>query len=295
MNPLAQRLNRFKGKFSSADQKIADHLLRAYPGFLLQTGSDIARTLGLSVATVSRFFPKIGFASLRQAYAELRAEAEFLTGSPLDRYHQRGHFRPTGGGLPAEVMAADLSNLEQTLTGLDASVMAQVIDLLADPGRRIFVQGERKVFALAYYLFLQLAAIRDKITLVRSDNSAFIEMVLGIKPGDVLLLFDFRRYHRLTSRLAQAALDQGGLVAAVTDSPLAASAQLASLVLTVATHGVSAFDSYTAGMGLINLILAEVVQRLGPSVKVRIEEMEQVYRRFDIWSWQAPLARKLPE
>jgi len=282
-------------KLSPTDQRVADYLLRSYPRFLFQTASEIAHELGTSVSAVTRFFPKIGFDNIRAAYATLRDQADFVADSPLDRYHQRHFPAPGGRILLADTLGADLSNLRNTFASLDDSAVQHFVRIISDSRRTIHILGSRKVFALAYYLFIQLAAVRNRVSLVRTDNSLTVETVLDATKNDVLVVFDFRRYPRVHLQTAEMFKEQGATLIGIVDSPMAPVAQLAGVVFKVETRSVSAFDSYTSAVSLINALIAEVVKHYGEAARKRYERMEQVYRHFEVWSSQSPIKRKFPK
>jgi DNA-binding MurR/RpiR family transcriptional regulator len=287
-----ERLRNNWSKLSPTDQRVADYLLRSYPRFLFQTASEIARELDTSISAVTRFFPKIGFKNIREAYSALREQANFVVDSPLDRYHQH-HLRSPGADiLFAETLETDLSNLRNTFASLDNSAVQRFIKIISDPKRTIHILGSRKVFALAYYLFIQLAAVRNRVSLVRTDNFLMVETALETAKNDVLVIFDFRRYPRVHLQTAELCKEQGATLISIVDSQLAPTAHLADMVFKVETRSVSAFDSYTSAVSLINALIAEVVKHFGETARRRYERMEQVYRHFDVWSWQGPIARK---
>ena len=58
---------------------------------------------------------------------------------------------------------------------------------------------------------------------------------------------------------------------------------LADVTFIVSTRGVSAFDSYTAGSGLINALLAEYVRLAADSLQARYAIQKKLLRHFDIF------------
>ena len=92
-------LNRLKehgAKFTPSDHKIAEYLVTSYPSSLLHNVSEIAEKLGINIATVSRFFPKIGYQSIREARSLYRKDLEFIANSPLDRFQQQKDHHDSG-------------------------------------------------------------------------------------------------------------------------------------------------------------------------------------------------------
>ncbi len=88
MDPKKQFLDRIvknQSSLSLTDKKIADYLVHSYPGALLETASEISKKLGVSISTVTRFFPKIGFKSIRDAHRDLKKDFAYLKNSPLEK------------------------------------------------------------------------------------------------------------------------------------------------------------------------------------------------------------------
>jgi DNA-binding MurR/RpiR family transcriptional regulator len=292
---LQRLLRRHWDQLTPGDRRVADYLVRSYPRFLFQTAAEIAGELDISISTITRFFPKIGFKSIRDAYGTLKSQASFIVDSPLDRFNARDRGQSKEGRAVSAALEADLFNLQDTFAALDAEAIDLFIRLTAGSRGAVYVLGSRKVFALSFFLYVQLAAVRPRVHLMRTDNSLEVEAVMEAGTGDSLILFDFRRYPRVHLRAAEMLKAQGVKIVSIVDSQLAPTVKLADVSFRVETRGASAFDSYTAAVSLINALVAEAVRHLGCCARKRCERMEAVYRHFDVWSWQSPIARKFPK
>jgi DNA-binding MurR/RpiR family transcriptional regulator len=281
---LAEKVSRASARLTPSDRKIADYLLRGYPGALLENASAIAQATGVNVATVSRFFPKIGYRSIRSAHQELRAGLEFLLASPLARSQDRQ--RPVGDGraLFQEVLRLDLQNIEETFKDASFADVRTLMRLLLDRSRSVYLFGPRKHYSLCYYAFLQLNGVRENIFLASTDNLFVADLLARVRRRDVLWLFDFRRYPRLSRKVAAYCADAGADVVLFTDSPMAPLARYANLVFTIATRGASWFDSYTAGVSMVNALLAEYVRLAGDSARKRYAIRERLFHHFEVFT-----------
>lgn len=282
---LSQILEHEAG-FSPSDRIIADYLIHSYPGGLLESTTALADKLGVSGATVSRFFPKIGFKSIRQAQEAARHHLEFLKNSPLDRYHQKDSASVMGDDLFDQTWEVDISNIQRTYQGLNREQIATFMDMVFANDVGIYILGERKAFVLAFYLYVQLNALRPNVVQLKTDQSLIADTAVKVKADDCLILFDFRRYLNVNYMLARAFKDVGGKVAVIGDSPISPSAKLADALFVVETNGVSIFDSYTSCLTLINALLTLITRRSGDYVRQRYENLERLYRQFDIFSNQ---------
>lgn len=287
MNPKLRFSEKISGAYprlTSGDRKIADHLLRTYPGGLLESASAIAKTLGLHVSTVTRFFPKIGYPSIRAANQDVRGLLELLMAPPLARVSDRGPAPTADRALFHEVEQLDLRNIQDTFKDLIFADVRRFVQLLLDQRRSIYVFGARKHFTLCFYSFIQLNGVRPNVFLAPTGNFYVADLLARVRAGDVLWLFDFRRYPRLSVRVAEYFKQVGGQIALITDSALAPSAPLADLRFIAATRGASTFDSYTSAIALVNAFLAEYVRRAPGIVQRRYEIQETLFRHFDIFT-----------
>jgi DNA-binding MurR/RpiR family transcriptional regulator len=281
---LTERIHRAYSRLTPGDRKIADHLLRTYPGGLLESASAIAQSLGLHVSTVTRFFPKIGYPSIRSAHRDVRAALDFLVAAPPARV-RRGAGPATGDtALFQEVLRLDLRNLQETFKAVAMADVRRCMRLLLDRNRGVYVFGPRKHYSLSYYAFLQLHGVRENVFLAATENFLVADLLARLTAGDVLWLFDFRRYPRLSAKVAAYGKEAGAKLVLFTDSALAPLAGLADVRFTVATRGAAWFDSYTAGTALVNALLAEYVRQAGGAARERYAVRERLFRHFEIFT-----------
>jgi DNA-binding MurR/RpiR family transcriptional regulator len=281
-----ERVNQAYPRFTDGDRKIADHLLRTYPTGLLESASAIAETLRLHVSTVTRFFPKIGYANIRAANQDVREALDFLMAPPLARVRGRNRAVTDDTALFEEVQRLDLKNIQDTFADLSFREVRRFLRLLLDRKRSVFLFGARKHFSLCFYAFIQLNGVRDNVFLAPTGNFYVADLLARVRRGDVLWLFDFRRYPRIGSKVAAYCKQVGAEIVLFTDSPLAPAARYADLQFISTTGGASSFDSYAGSISLINAFLAEYARRAPEMVRRRYEVQEALFRHFDIFTWQ---------
>jgi len=284
MDPKQRFLRRIRQnyqKLSPKDRRIADYLVNAYPNSLLETAAEIGEKLSISVSTVSRFFPKVGFGSIKKAQRDLRSNIDYLKNSPLDRFNQKKELAGSDGSLFDRTRKLDIANIEETFQGITAEELAAAAAMLSRDDNTIYVVGGRKFTGVAHYTIVQLNALHPRVVEVRTDPSMVADAIVDVSAGDVLLLYDFRRYFKIGPRLAAVFRETGASVIVISDSPVSPCSELADVLLLVKTRGVSIFDSYTATYFLVNALLAEVTENVGDRVKQKYEKLEKLYKRFE--------------
>jgi DNA-binding MurR/RpiR family transcriptional regulator len=128
---------------------------------------------------------------------------------------------------------------------------------------------------------------------VREGSASWADYLLDVQRGDVLLVFDFRRYQRDVLEFASGAAAQGAAIVLITDvwnSPIAA---LAGHVIACPVEVPTAFDSAAGGLAMAEVIVAGAVERLGAHARRRIETLEALRRPFHLESAPPSLGRKL--
>ncbi len=283
-NRLAEKISNGAEIFTPSDRIIADYLLRAYPLSLLQNASEIADELSINTTTVTRFFPKIGYRNIREARTDFRQDIQFMVKSPLDRFRTQGQRATGSADRFTKVMEMDWSNIQNTLSVLRQETVNTFFELIDDHSKAIFTLGTRKEFALAYYFFIQVSSFRYDTQLLNPAN--VVDQLANIKPGGILVVFDFRRYSRLHEKVCRYVSAVGGKVIVFTDSPIAPAANLADCLFLINTSAPSVFDSYTAGMTLINILLFEMVERHGKDLEEKQARLDSLFEQFGIFKFQ---------
>jgi len=281
---FAERISRNTDKFTPSDHMIAGYLLRTYPAGFLQTASELAKELKINVSTVTRFFPKIGYQNIKEVTADLRQDILFLINSPLDRFDAFNQNPTNQNHVIKRLLELELSNIQRTFSTIDESVVKSFIDLIGDQSVAVYVLGVRKEFSLSFYFYYQLASLRDSVRLLQPTN--LVDQLSRMKPDDLIIVFDFRRYSDVHTKAAQYIKNRGGHVIVFADSPISPAAYLADLLFLTKTEGLSAFDSYTAVIALINVIFVMVIETHSHLFKAKWERIEELYKRFGIFSFQ---------
>jgi DNA-binding MurR/RpiR family transcriptional regulator len=282
-NRLAEKISQGAEAFTPSDRVIADYLLRAYPLGLLQNASEIADELDINTTTVTRFFPKIGYRNIREARTDFRHDIAFMVNSPLDRFRTQG-LESTGVAESVSiVLEMDWSNIQNTLSVLSEETVAIFFELIGDRSKAIYTLGTRKEFSLAYYFFVQISSFRNDTRLLNPAN--LIDQLANVQPGEILVVFDFRRYSRFHEKACRYVSEAGGKVIVFADSPIAPAANLADCLFLINTSGPSVFNSYTAGMTLINTLLFIMVEMHGRDLEEKQARLDSLYKQFDIFKF----------
>ncbi len=279
---IEDRLMQRFGTLTPTERLLAGHLTRNFPVAGLASMTYLAKEAGVSTPTVLRLVQKLGFRGYPEFQAQLRNEIEARLESPLSK-----HARWTDGVPQTHILNrfadAVLANLTRTLSRIDHADFDACAEMLADPKRRVLVTGGRITHALADYLVTQLGIVRPGVSALPSQSSAWPSALLEMRPGDVLIVFDIRRYERATMQLAEMAAERGAEVVLITDPWISPISAYARFRFAAQIEVPSAWDSSTALMVLIETLLAAVQELNWPQAQDRMTRLEALYERASMF------------
>jgi DNA-binding MurR/RpiR family transcriptional regulator len=268
---VRQRLD----SLSPAERKLARVLLASYPIAGLESVARFAERAKVSPPTVTRFITKLGFSGYPEFQETLRHEVQARLSSPLARYREDQPERAADSVL-SDALEVATANLKATLVVLSHRDANEAVELLADVRRRVLVLGGRMSAPLARYLAGQLHLLRPGIGLVDAERSGPAQQLIDMRKGDVLVVFDYRRYQADTIESARVASTQGCQVVLFTDPWLSPASAFARQVIVTSVDTVGPFDSLVGAMAVVEGVVAAVLERLGPRAQSRMQTLERL-------------------
>ena len=107
--------------------------------------------------------------------------------------------------------------------------------------------------------------------------------LLNMNEGDMLIVFDIRRYEADLLKLAELAAERGIRVVLFTDQWMSPVANLAHHVFNLRIEVPSGWDSSVATLFMVEALIASVENNLWPQTSSRMTELEALFdatRRF---------------
>jgi len=278
MPTIEQQIKTAFDGLTRAERQLASHIMRNYPVAALGSITALAKGADVSTPTVVRLTQKLGYKGYPDFQSIVRSEVEERLISPLAK-HDRW-----AGGVPQTHMLnrfadAVMGNLQATLAQIDHAEFDAIAGLMADPARQVYATGGRITHALADYFVTHMNVIRAGVSLLSDRGSAWPPALIEMKPGDVLLVLDIRRYESSVLQLAEMAADQGALVVLITDQWVSPASAFARHRLSAHVEAPSAWDSTVAIQLLLETLLAAVENQTWSETQSRMQRLEELYAR----------------
>jgi DNA-binding MurR/RpiR family transcriptional regulator len=173
-----------------------------------------------------------------------------------------------------------IENLNQTLSQQDLRAFDAVRDLLADKSRSVYLIGGRLTRSIAEYFTTALHVMRSDVTLLSSLPNTWPPALLDMSEGDVLVVFDIRRYEPSMQQFAELARAQGVEVVLLTDRWVSPSAGVAQHILTSQIEVPSAWDTIVPLVALVEALLSAIQDTNWQDTRERMERMERFYEEM---------------
>jgi hypothetical protein len=130
----------------------------------------------------------------------------------------------------------------------------------------VFVAGYQTIRGMASDFSARLDYIRPNTSLLDERNGTFSELLAARKKSPCLTLFEMRRYTSLSHELSRAAVDAGIALIIICDNHCYWARDYNENVLRLSTDSHLFWDSQVSFLSLTNLLLDDIVARLGKKV-----------------------------
>lgn len=276
MNTVRELLRLRENELTRAERQIAGAILADYPVSGLGPITRLAELAEVSTPTVARMVQKLGFKGYGEFQAALREELAARISDPIAKHDNWAREAPEGH-LLNRFTDAVIGNIRQTLGQIDPALFDRTARLLADPERQVFVAGGRITHAVSAYLFLHLQVIRSGVHNIPAMSNAWPHAILDMNAGDVLVIYDIRRYQNAALKLAEIAQARGVEIVLLTDQWRSPVSRYADAIFPCRIEVPSAWDSTTALLLLSEMLIAAVQESCWETARDRMSDLEAIF------------------
>lgn len=245
---LGERIERAWAGLGPQEQRVAEFLRTRPDESAVVNSSELARLTGVSKATVSRLYRRLGFTGSQEARALLRAQRGAGVPVVLER---------EGDRLSAQ-LAQDVANLQRLAAELDRGSLETAARRVAE-ARRVLVVGLRTGLSVAVQLRQALAQARPDVVLAPQHGQSLGEELVG-----------------LTAEVPAALAASEAAVVLIAEPGAALEARVEHR-FAVPIESTGPFDSYAAAAGLATALADAVLVALGDAGARRVAEIAAAY------------------
>ena len=263
----------------------ARHVLDAPKDIAIQSMRSVAADAKLQPATMLRFARELGFdsyESFRALYVSWLSSSEMTFVARAKTLRKR---RVSDGQEKffSEMYDMDVVSLDRTLGAANSAAFEAAKKLLVG-ARRFYVLGLRSLFPAAYYLDYACRLFSDKSVLVTGVGGAIADELRRATAKDVLVVFSFEPYARLTVEAVRYAAERKVKIVAVTDSIVSPIAEAASVVLLAPNAGPALVPSILPAMAVAQALANLMVTAGGAATLGEIARSDAQLQRLHAYA-----------
>lgn len=254
---------------------MADFILAHLEDLAVYSAADLSRLSGVSKATVTRLFRRLGYDDFKAVKAHARQLRHY--GVPL-----ASGADSLGDGIERFRRHAEREqdNLRQCLERLTPVLFDEVVGAL-DEAPALAVIGYRNSYPIALHLRQQLLQARSAVQLLPSPNQSLAEELVELDPQALIVLIGFRRRPRLFETLIETLARREQRVLLIGDPTTAKYDDRVTWRLECSLETLSAFDSYASAMSLVSLLANAMLHRRLAQGRARIGEVMELYQELE--------------
>jgi len=276
-NTILQRLRANLHLLSHAESQIGEYIL-VHPRQVLRLPIDqLAREIGVSLGTLSKFCQTLGYSGFKEFKLDLAAELK----TPFQLDHSSIVTGDSLEEIANKAISANVDALLTTLKGLDKAALEKAIKAIQEAQRiDLYGFGISSVVALdAYHRFFNLGLRVNWL----SDMSLQTASSILLSTGDVALAFSYAGETEVTVKALKQARQNGATTIVITANSYSPLAKQADIKLLVSPREPTAFrrnlhvSARTAMQGMVDIIYLGLLH----SSEKSVEKLQQVSQAVD--------------
>lgn len=268
---LTQRIHWAYAQLPDGERRVSDLVLERPGELAVWTASELAERSGVSNATVSRLFRRLGYVNYDEARQSSRRLRE--QGSPLYLGDDGARRR---AGFVSDLIAEETQLVDSSLSLLNPVTAAEIALALAG-ARRVRVSGSRNSHFLAEYMVSALAQYRPDVEPLLHPGQTRAEGIAGLGPEDVAVIIGLRRRRAGFTDFVAAAAATGAKVLLIADGSVREAPAHASWTLICAVQTPQVADSYLGAMAVIRALSLKTIKELGVAGRRHLEAVETLH------------------
>ncbi|ADW72557.1 transcriptional regulator, RpiR family [Rahnella aceris] len=274
MKQIDERLRDHYAELTPQEQRVADFIFASIDDLMSYNSAELARLSGVSKATVSRLFKRLGYPS----YRDMRDEMRTLRQSGMPLTDSRDAVQ--GNTLLSRHYKQEMANLTQWINQIDGTQFGALIAAL-NQARQVRLLGFRNSYPVALHLRQQLIQVRAGVMVMPQPGQTLAEELVDLTAQDVVIFVAFRRRPRMAKAILMQLQSLGVPVLLICEPQAQTLIPLATWHLAAPLDSVSAFDSYSSAMSLANLLSNALLHDMLASGRQRIHQISDLYNDLD--------------
>ncbi len=258
---------------SQSHWKIGQWILHNESTVMISTEKDIAKAVGVSVASVSRFWRMVGFTNLKEFKKALKEKQEVTPAKKILKTVVDLEYRD----VQAHHLNRSIHHLQETLNQFQRSSFQEAISIIQEASQ-LFIYAPGPSLSLGELLHYRLRRYGIDVRLIRWMGSEMLEEIVHLDKTSAILLFSFSRLLREGEVLLKHAHESNSRSIVITDQHVLDTPSPYHVHLYAERGEKDEFHSMIAPLFLIENLIVEIGK--GESSLHQMELLNKLRKNF---------------
>lgn len=261
--------------YTKTEQKIADFLMQSSSELFLLSIHNIAKRLGVSEATISRFTRHVGYQDFKELKSDLLNQLE-ENKSPAEKLSTS--LLQDNSSLMGMLRYQQFC-IEKTMEQLDNTYVETIADTITSASR-IFLYGKGAASSLVELLCFRLRRFGLDTVVFPSGGSEIFELLNFITKDDFIILFGFQRTPAEAGVILKHSKILGCKTLLITSRILDDADNTADYQLFVYRGQPKEYHSMAAPVALLDALIILIAAKLNHSATNSLEDLHQLKETY---------------
>lgn len=262
-----------QNNFTKADHMILNYLMSHESVLYCDTANDISEKIGVSVASISRFWSKIGYANFKEFKKALVVQNDT---TPVSKVKHTLSLLDDSDQTTAELIVKNIEALEKTLRLISTDGMEKAVGLITH-AKRIYVFAPDASFGIAQVMKYRLQRFGIELIFMEGGSSLY-ESLNNVSQEDLVIIFCFSRILAETTILMQQKQHVGFSCIAISDL-LTDGLQNADAFLYCYRGELTEYHSMVTAMAIVDSLIIKIAMR-SDDFMARINQLNELRNRY---------------
>ncbi|AJR05647.1 MurR/RpiR family transcriptional regulator [Photobacterium gaetbulicola] len=245
-------------------QQVADFVMAQPMLVAVETMATIAEQANVPLSTLSRFSNAMGYSGFSSMQALFRDQYLNRPRDYIERVRKAREAEEVSQDSPMAIFQdfgqANIEAMEQLQMSVSPHKLERAVSLL-DEAETIYIQGMRRAYPVAFYLWYALMKSDNNVVLLDDHGGMLAPMTRRMNEKDVLVTVTFSPYAPETSSLIDTAFEKNVPIVAITDNQMTSQGSKMEVCFEVQEGEIMGFRSLSSSLYLAQTLAVSLMCR----------------------------------
>ncbi|KHT63533.1 transcriptional regulator [Photobacterium gaetbulicola] len=245
-------------------QQVADFVMAQPMLVAVETMATIAEQANVPLSTLSRFSNAMGYSGFSSMQALFRDQYLNRPRDYIERVRKAREAEEVSQDSPMAIFQdfgqANIEAMEQLQISVSPHKLERAVSLL-DEAETIYIQGMRRAYPVAFYLWYALMKSDNNVVLLDDHGGMLAPMTRRMNEKDVLVTVTFSPYAPETSSLIDTAFEKNVPIVAITDNQMTSQGSKMEVCFEVQEGEIMGFRSLSSSLYLAQTLAVSLMCR----------------------------------